>query len=138
MSARDLFHESVKIGLQKQQWLITADPLSFRFGKVRFQVDLAADRLIAAQRENEKIAVEIKSFINTSAITDFYTALGQFLSYKLALAEIEPDRRLYLAVPLEIYNSFFQLPFTQNAIDQYQVSLIVYEPVKEEIVLWID
>ena len=138
MSARDLFHESVKIGLQKQQWLITADPLSFRFGKVRFQVDLAADRLIAAQRENEKIAVEIKSFINTSAITDFYTALGQFLSYKLALAEVEPDRRLYLAVPLEIYNSFFQLPFTQNAIDQYQVSLIVYEPVKEEIVLWID
>ena len=82
--------------------------------------------------------MEIKSFINTSAITDFYTALGQFLSYKLALAGIEPDRRLYLAVPLEIYNSFFQLPFTQNAIDQYQVSLIVYEPVKEEIVLWID
>jgi hypothetical protein len=44
-------------------------------------VDLAAERLIAADRDGEKIAVEIKSFLNPSAIADFHQALGQFLSY---------------------------------------------------------
>ena len=87
MAAKDLFHESVKRALEKDNWVITADPLKFKFGKVRFEVDLAADRLIAAEREGEKIAVEIKSFLRASTITDFYAALGQFLSYRLALRE---------------------------------------------------
>ncbi|MBE9251361.1 hypothetical protein IQ226_19960 [Dolichospermum sp. LEGE 00240] len=34
-------------------------------------MDLGAEKLIAAERESDKIAVEIKSFINLSAITDF-------------------------------------------------------------------
>ncbi|TAF18003.1 MAG: fatty-acid oxidation protein subunit alpha, partial [Nostocales cyanobacterium] len=77
MSAKDIFHEAVKTALQKEQWLITDDPLQFKFGNVKFKIDLGAEKVIAAERENEKIAVEIKSFINPSAITDFYAALGQ-------------------------------------------------------------
>ncbi|TAF16467.1 MAG: fatty-acid oxidation protein subunit alpha, partial [Nostocales cyanobacterium] len=92
---------------------------------------------IAAERENEKIAVEIKSFINPSAITDFYAALGQFLSYRLALEAIEPDRILYMAVPFEVYQTFFQLEFTQIALKRYQVLLVVYEPENEVIIKWI-
>lgn len=94
MSAKDIFHEAVKLALQKEQWVITDDPLKFKFGNVNFQVDLGAERLLAAQRADEKIAVEIKSFLNPSAITDFYSALGQFLSYRLALEATEPDRVL--------------------------------------------
>lgn len=91
MSAKDIFHETVKQALQKEQWVITNDPLRFKFGNVNFQVDLGAERLLAAQRKGEKIAVEIKSFLNPSAITDFYSALGQFLSYRLALEATEPE-----------------------------------------------
>jgi hypothetical protein len=116
MSARDIFHENVKKALQKEQWVITADPLKFKYGNVNFQVDLGAERVLAAERQGEKIAVEIKSFLNPSAVTDFYAALGQFLSYRLALEATEPDRLLYLAVPLDIYETFFQLEFTQAAI----------------------
>jgi len=79
VSAKETFHKSVKRALQKEQWVITAEPLKFKFGNVNFQVDLGAERLVAAERAGEKIAVEIKSFLNPSAITDFYAALGQFL-----------------------------------------------------------
>lgn len=137
MSAKDVFHQAVKQALQKEQWVITDDPLKFKFGDVNFQVDLGAERVLAAQKAGEKIAVEIKSFLNPSAITDFYNALGQFLSYRLALEVTEPERLLYLAVPLDAYQTFFQLDFAQVATQKYQVPLIVYDPVKEAIAQWI-
>ncbi|AFZ25727.1 XisH protein [Cylindrospermum stagnale PCC 7417] len=137
MSAKDIFHEAVKKALQKEQWVITDDPLKFKFGNVNFQVDLGAEKLIAAEREGEKIAVEIKSFLNPSAITDFYAALGQFLSYRLALETLEPNRTLYMAVPVDAYRAFFQLEFTQIALKKYQVPLVVYEARQEVIVEWI-
>lgn len=136
VSAKDIFHEAVKRALQKEQWAITDDPLKFKFGNVNFQVDLGAERLVAAERAGEKIAVEIKSFLNPSAITDFYSALGQFLSYRLALEATEPDRLLYMAVPLDTYQTFFQFEFTQTAVQRYQVLLIVYDPANEVIVQW--
>ncbi|MFN6562763.1 MAG: XisH family protein [Nostoc sp. ChiSLP01] len=137
MSAKDIFHEAVKQALQKEQWVITDDPLKFKFGNVNFQIDLGAERLLAAERAGEKIAVEIKSFLNPSAITDFYAALGQFLSYRLAMKATDPERVLYLAVPVDAYKTFFQLEFTQTAVKTYQVLLVVYDPVNEVIVQWI-
>ena len=136
VSAKDTFHESVKRALQKEQWVITADPLRFKFGNIKFQVDLGAERLVAAERAGEQIAVEIKSFLNPSVITDFYAALGQFLSYRLGLASVEPNRKLYLAVPFEVYRTFFQSEFAQTAVQQYQVLQIVYDPTNEVIVQW--
>jgi hypothetical protein len=137
VSAKDIFHKAVKQALQKEQWVITDDPLKFKFGNVNFQIDLGAERLLAAERAGEKIAVEIKSFLNPSAITDFYAALGQFLSYRLALKATEPERVLYLAVPVDAYVTFFQLEFTQTAVKIYQVLLVVYDPVNEVILQWI-
>ena len=69
-------------------------------------------------------------------ITDFYAALGQFLSYRLGLASVEPNRKLYLAVPIDVYRTFFQSEFTQAAVQQYQVFLIVYDSKNEVIVQW--
>jgi len=135
--ARDIFHDAVRRALEKQNWTITADPLGVKFGDINFQVDLAAERILAADRGDEKIAVEIKSFLSPSAITDFYAALGQFLSYRLALSNAEPERTLYLAVPLDTYESFFQLAFPHAAIEQYQLKLAVYDSAEEVITTWI-
>ncbi|MDB9304780.1 MULTISPECIES: XisH family protein [Cyanophyceae] len=136
MSAKDLFHEAVRRGLEKDQWIITDDPLQLEWEEVKVKIDLAAERLIAAERGEEKIAVEIKSFIGTSAISDFHTALGQFLNYRIMLEVNEPERLLYLAIPLETYETFFQSQFAQMIINRYQLKLIVYEPITEEIVQW--
>lgn len=138
MSTKDTFHESVKRALEKEQWVITADPLKFKFSNIKFQIDLGAERLVAAERGEEKIAVEIKSFLNPSVITDFYAALGQFLSYRLALASVEPDRKLYLAVPVDVYRTFFQSEFARLAVQQYQLLLIAYDRTEEVIVEWIN
>lgn len=137
MSAKDIFHEIVKQALENEHWIITHDPMRLEFGDIKFQVDLGAERLLAAERDTEKIAVEIKSFLRASAITDFYSALGQFLSYRLALESLEPDRLLYMAVPLDAYQTFFQLDFTKAAIKSYKILLIVYDIDNEVIVKWI-
>ncbi|MFN6481306.1 element excision factor XisH family protein, partial [Nostoc sp. DedQUE07] len=69
-------------------------------------------------------------------ISDFHNALGQFLNYRLALEMTEPDRILYLAVPIDIFNTFFQERFTQAAISYYALKIIVYKPNTEEIIEW--
>ncbi|GAX46145.1 fdxN element excision controlling factor protein XisH [Tolypothrix sp. NIES-4075] len=136
--AKDVFHQQVKTALIKDGWIITHDPLTIRISEVvKLQIDLAAESAIAAERDTEKIAVEIKSFIGDSDISSFHTALGQYLNYCQALEEQEPNRIVYLAVPSETYQDFFQLPFIQRAITRYQVKLIIYDPKQEEILQWI-
>jgi hypothetical protein len=136
MSARDIFHDAVKIALEKDNWIITHDPLALEFGLGSLYVDLGAERIIAAERSNEKIAVEIKSFLSGSAVSEFHTALGQYLNYRLLMQEQYPKYKLYLAIPSSTYDSFFQLPFVQTTIEQYQLKLAVYLPEKQEIVKW--
>ncbi|MBC5796309.1 XisH family protein [Anabaena aphanizomenioides LEGE 00250] len=134
--AKDLFHEAVKQALIKDGWTITGDPLIIRIDRVKLEIDLAAEKVFAAEKDDQKIAVEVKSFINTSAITDFHNALGQFLNYRLALEMTEPERILYLAVPIDIFNTFFQERFTQAAISKYALKIIAYKPDTEEIIAW--
>jgi hypothetical protein len=136
MPAKDIFHDAVRKGLEKEDWVITDDPLRIRSGRVDMQIDLGAERLIAAERGNEKIAVEIKSFIGSSNISEFHTALGQFLNYRVALEEQQPDRVLYLAVPQGAYQAFFNLPFVETVIERFQLSLLVYDPNNEVILAW--
>jgi hypothetical protein len=138
MPARNRFHNAVKTGLEKQGWKITYYPLTVSFELGDMYIDLGADKILAAERENEKIAVEIKSFFNTSAISEFHTALGQFINYRLALSEQEADRTLYLAVPIDTYTSFFSIRLVQNIIKTYQLKLITYQPETEDIIEWIN
>lgn len=136
--ARDLFHNQVKTALIKEGWEITHDPYSIKISEViKLQIDLGAESTIAAQRNQEKIAVEIKSFIADSDISEFHGALGQYLNYLQALEVKDPERILYLAIPIDTYTEFFQIPFIQTSLKKYGVSLIVYEPIKEEIKQWI-
>lgn len=93
--AQDLFHDAVKNALIKDGGQITDDPFFLKVGGVEFYIDLGAEKLIAAERNNEKIAVEIKSFINPSSLTDFHLAIGQFLNYRVALKVREPERANY-------------------------------------------
>jgi XisH protein len=136
MPAKDVFHQVVKSALQKDGWTITDDPLSLQLEDDQVFIDLGAERLIAAQRDNEKIAVEIKSFLAPSTLSEFHTALGQFLNYRIVLREKQPERVLYLAVSLEIYNDFFSRQLPKLSIQEYQLKLIIFDPVQEEIVKW--
>lgn len=136
MSRRDLFHDSVRHALEKEGWTITDDPLSINWGEATLKIDLGAERLLAAERGNEKIAIEIKSFARRSAISEFHTALGQFIGYRLALRSKEPERVLFLGVPIEAYNDFLMTEYAQTVIKEESLRLVVYDPVKEVIISW--
>ena len=138
MPSKDLFHQAVRIALEKETWLITDDPLHLSFGNLNFYIDLGAEEIIAAEKNQRQIAIEIKSFLSPSVVADFHTALGQFLNYRLVLQEKQPERVLYLAVPDDIYQSFFQFDFPKMARQHYQLKLIIYDSVNEVILLWIE
>jgi hypothetical protein len=102
------------------------------------EIDLGGDRLVGAEREDEKIAVEVKSFIiGTSAISEFHTALGQFINYRGALRLQDPERLLYLAIPDRTYKSFFQQSFPKMMVEENKVRLLTYNIPNEVITQWI-
>jgi len=136
MPAKDIFHDAVRNALLKDGWTITHDPFVIQYGGVDQFVDLGAEKILAAQKGKRKIAVEVKSFAAPSPLSDFHTALGQFLDYRLALEKLEPSRILYLAVPSDTYKSFFSLQFIEEVVATYRLKLAVYEVTKEEIIKW--
>ncbi|MFN6383047.1 MAG: element excision factor XisH family protein [Pseudanabaena sp.] len=71
--AKDKFHTVVRLALEKEGWQVTDDPYEINVDGVDFEIDLAAEQILAATRNNQKIAVEIKSFISPSNISDFHT-----------------------------------------------------------------
>lgn len=137
MSAKDKFHDIVKHALIKDRWTITADPLYIRIEAIQMYIDLGAEKLISADKDSQKVVVEIKSFLQNSTLTEFYQALGQFLSYKQALEIEEPERKLYLAVPSDVYDEFFKQIFVQELIQRYAIKLVIYQPETEELIQWI-
>ncbi len=58
MPAKDIFHNAVKLGLEKEGWLITNDPLHLDFGGVEIYIDLGAEKLITAERAGEKLLLK--------------------------------------------------------------------------------
>lgn len=135
--AKDRFHDVVRTALEKEGWKITADPYEINVDDVDFEIDLAAEQLLAAELADRKIAVEVKSFISPSNVSEFHTALGQFLNYRDALEKVEPDRQLYLAVREPVYESFFQRRFIASAVERYQLRLVTYDVRQEVITRWL-
>ena len=138
MPAKDLFHNTVRTALDKDGWKITDENLFIQVEDVDFYIDLAAERILAAEKTGQKIAVEIKSFLGASDVTEFHLALGQFLNYRSALRLTEPDRTLYLAIPEDVYDEFFRRRFIQRAIEEHYLKLLIFNPEREEIVRWRD
>lgn len=139
MSAKDKIHDAVKNALIKAGWTITDDPLSLTFAEdATVFVDLGAERLIAAEQGSTKIAVEVKTFIGASAIRDMELALGQYIMYRGFLRELEPDRKLYVAINLQTYQSVFQRPSIRFLRTESQMSLLIVDVMSEETVEWIN
>jgi len=138
MPAKDIYHDTVKNGLIKEGWTITHDQLFIQFDEVEMYIDLGAEKVLEAEKEGQKIAVEVKSFVEASLMSAFHFALGQFLDYRHALAGLEFAHTLYMAVPKDVYETFFMRRFIQSIISQFSVKLIVYDPKKEVIVKWLN
>lgn len=137
MPAHDRDHDAVRAALVADGWTITGDPLHLRYAGDDLYVDLAAERLLAAEKGLRRIAVEIKSFGGPSELADLHAAVGQFVVYREVLAEIDPERKLYLAVSEEVRAEVFESGVARMVLARQIRRLVSYDPERKVIVRWI-
>ena len=138
MPAKDIFHDCFKAALLKDGWQVTHDPYNLKVGKKDLFIDLGAEKLLAAEKGSQKIAIEIKSFVSPSEIRDLEVALGQYVLYQNVLARTEPERILYLAIRESTFIKLFEQEIGQMLLENQVLKLLVFNPETEEIARWID
>lgn len=135
--ARDIYHQIVREALEADGWTITADPFIIKSIGLRFEIDLAAEQVFAAERGKEEIVVEVKSFLSKSKLADFYEAKGKYDTYRHGLEEAPIDKKIYLAVEETIFNTFFQKPLIKTILVKDHTDLIIFNHITKRIVKWI-
>ncbi|NJL55004.1 fatty-acid synthase [bacterium] len=137
MPAKDIYHDSCKQALIKDGWHISHDPYNLKIGRKDLFIDLAGEKLITAEKDTQKIAVEIKSFISPSEIRDLETALGQYVLYQNILSRIDPERTLYLAIRDASFLKLFEQEIGQILLENQVLKLFTFNPDQEIITRWI-
>jgi hypothetical protein len=136
MPARDKVHEVVRTALLKDGWTITNDPLFIRYAGDEGYIDLAAEKLLTAERENQKIAVEIKTFAGRSSMHELHNAIGQYLVYRSMLKRVEPGRVLFLALPVSVWIDTFQDGIGAMVVRDSETNVLLFSTETEEIIQW--
>lgn len=134
---RDFLHQIVKNALLKDGWLITHDPFPITFGNRRVYADLGAEKLLAAEKEGQKIVVEVKSFVGLSAISELQKAIGQYAMYRSWLQRTEPDWIIYIALDQIAFADLFEDISGQVLLTDYDLKIMVVDASLGEIVKWI-
>ncbi len=138
MPAKNVYHDAVIDALEADGWAITHDPLTLTVGDRDLFIDLAAEKApIGAEKNGEKIAVEIQSFLNPSEVRNLQEALGQYIVYRVILARQHPDRPLFLGVTREVYDGILSEPIGQIVRTDLNVRVLVFDPNRREVVRWI-
>jgi len=147
MPQKDTLHELVKQALIKSGWEITDDPYIILYGKRRLFVDLGVveipnrgqveERIIGAEREGKRIAIEVKEFRGKSMIADLEQAIGQYVLYRLLLNKVESEREIYLAISDIVYSHIFSEPIGKVVINDLPLYLLVVNFERMEIQQWI-
>src|SRR5262245_50986256 len=139
MPAKDIFHDAFVHALQKDGWMITHDPLTLKVEETDLFLDLGAERLVIAERGSERIAVEVKSFVNRSGVQELERSVGQFIVYTdaLQLSPNHADRTLFLAIRRSTYLALFETGLGKLLLDNHRLRIIVFDPEQEVILQWI-
>ncbi len=137
MPAKDIYYDTARSALLKDGWTITHDPYVLRWGTTDVFIDLGAEQLFAAERQEQKIAVEVKSFVGRSDVDDLEKVLGQYILYHDILAKTEPERVLYLAVHEEVLLGIFDEAIGRLLLENQRVKLLVFDRREEVILRWI-
>jgi XisH protein len=135
--AKDLIHQLVKSALINDGWAITHDPYPIKLGGFDMEIDLGAETILAAERNSQKVAIEVKTFAGLSKVYDFHLAVGQFVDYRVALKIKDPQRILYVGITEDVYEEVFALPFAQLVCEEIGINILVVNPVNQSITKWI-
>ena len=136
--AKDIYHGAVREALENDGWTITHDPYYLIMQKdvAEYEIDLGAERLINAEKGHEKVAVEVKSLLKTSLLHEFHSVLGQYMVYQYGLQKHEPNRKLYLAIPIYGFRKLQNIPPLLDMIRDFNIKLICFDSETKTIVSW--
>jgi XisH protein len=140
MARKDKVHDIVKTALEKDGWSVIDEQMRVKILDRGAFIDMAAEKIFELEKDGRKIAVEVKSFLNISILTDVYHAIGQYRLYNVALKkQHDEDYTLYLAAPKSAYDTFLKdLLADADYRAAFDAKLIIFDATKEEIVLWIE
>lgn len=62
--------------------------------------------------------------------------MGQYILYAKILEEQQPERVIYLAIPVNVFRDIFAEPIGQLLLRKTDLRLLVFDPRKEVIVEW--
>ncbi len=139
MARRDDLHFPVRRALEKDGWKITHDPLPLYLRGVFLKADLGGVRYLAATNGERKIAVEVKDFAGDSLTNELEKMIGQMLLYQWALDEVEPERKLWLAINRTVYDDYVldEASLFSGVIQRFNFNLLVVDRQQEAIWQWI-
>lgn len=115
----------------------TNDPLTLKSKGTKVFIDLEATRFLLATKEEDKIAVEIKSFRNLYVLDDLYSTLGKYLFYRFLLKSLNMDNRLYLGITNVTYNRLLKSPLIMDVIEEHKLKIVIINSREEKILKWI-
>lgn len=101
-------------------------------------MDLGAENTLAAERDGQWIAVEIKGFGSPSEVDDLEKSIGQYMLYRFVLSRREPERALYLAISQDTYTTVFSDLEIRELTEAQDIKLLLFDPDQREVVRWIE
>jgi len=128
--ADDKMPPNVKEALRKDGWTLEDTALCIRSDSYYYLIDLEA------RKNDQKILIEVKSWLSTSFNPDWFMAVGQYISYQEAIAVEELDYKLYLAVPEDVYVEKFGNQFMQDLITKNSINLLIFDRNSNTVVTW--
>lgn len=138
MPAKNIYHDAVVRALIADGWTVTDDPLSLSYGGIDLFVDLGAERVtLGAEKGNQRIAVEVQSFLGPSPVRNLQEAVGQYQVYRVVLAESEPERSLFMAVPKRVRKALVMEAFGRLIVDRARLRLMIFDEQEEKVIEWI-
>lgn len=134
MPAKDRYHDAVIHALIKDGWKITGEQVKVIIEDRYLFIDIEATKAA----DDRIVLIEVKELETASSpVAALASALGQYFLYRTALADVDIQTPLYLAVPKTTHEGILSEKLGRLSIAQGKVSLVIFDPETEEIVQWI-
>jgi hypothetical protein len=76
--------------------------------------------------------------LQDSLASAFHEASGQYLGYFLGLQIQEPERLLFLAIPVKEYEQLEQMALVKLVVEHLNMNIIVFDPELEITIKWLN
>jgi hypothetical protein len=136
MPSEDRYHPVVLQCLKKADWSIVKEQEYISIGthhdtNRRLYIDIKAQR-----NDEQSVLIEVKG-LERSPVHELMELLGQYLVYRLALEYLAIEIPLYIAISEIAHQGIIQHVIGQEVMSRYAIPLLIFDPVKQEIVKWI-